>query len=116
MQKLCCYANTGREQVLHMHSAGLHFNTTFSQLVLDPNVLDLAMRFRKEPLVLDNNRNNKNFRHAAYRQYVLWQHGRLARGNRRVVLVAVWQQYVLALLHLMAFILSTGRQDCRHVH
>ena len=89
MQKLCCYANTGREQVFHKHSAALHFNTTFSQLVLDPNVLDLAMRLRKDLLVLDNNRSNENFRHAAYRQYVLWQHGRLARDNRRVVLVAV---------------------------
>lgn len=57
----------------------------FSQLVLDANVLELAMRYREDVLVLNNNRNNENFRHAAYRQYVLWQHGRLGRGNRRVV-------------------------------
>ena len=57
----------------------------FLQLVLDPNVLDLAMRYREDVLVLGNVRNNENFRHAAYRQYVLWQHGRLGRGNRRVV-------------------------------
>lgn len=57
----------------------------FRQLVLDGNVLEIAMRYREDVLVLNNVRNNENFRHAAYRQYVLWQHGRLGRGNRRVV-------------------------------
>ncbi|XP_028395416.1 uncharacterized protein LOC114519475 [Dendronephthya gigantea] len=57
----------------------------FSQLILDGNVLEISMRYREDVLVLNNVRNNENFRHAAYRQYVLWQHGRLGRGNRRVV-------------------------------
>ena len=57
----------------------------FQQLVLDANVLDIAMRYREDVLVLDNARNNENFRHAAYRQFVLWQHGHLGKGNRRVV-------------------------------
>ena len=57
----------------------------FSQLVLDGNVLDIAMRFREDALVLNNARNNENFRHAAYRQYILWQHGRLGQENRRVI-------------------------------
>ena len=57
----------------------------FHQLVLDGNVLDLAMRYRKDVLVMDHTRNNENFRHTAYRQYVLWQYGRLGKGNRRVV-------------------------------
>ena len=57
----------------------------FQQLVLDGNVLDLAMRYREDVLAIDHPRNNGNFRHTAYRQYVLWQHGRLGQGNRRVV-------------------------------
>ena len=57
----------------------------FPQIVLDANILDIAMRYREDVLVLDNARNNENFRHAAYRQFVLWQHGHLGRGNRRVV-------------------------------
>ncbi len=57
----------------------------FRQLVLDGNVLEIAMRYREDVLVLNNVRNNQNFQHAAYRQYVLWQHGRLGRRNRRVV-------------------------------
>ena len=67
------------------------------QLVIDPNVLDIAMRYREDMMVLGNGRNNENFRHAAYRQYVLWQHGRLGRGNRRVVpsccVVAIRNRY-----------------------
>lgn len=60
-------------------------NPLFNQLVLDANVLDIAMRYREDILVMDHPRNNENFRHAAYRQFVLWQHGRLGRGNRVVV-------------------------------
>ena len=60
-------------------------NVLFHQLVLDANVLHLAMQYREDVLVLDNVRNNEQFRHAAYRQYVLWQHGRLGQGNRRVI-------------------------------
>ena len=86
MQKLCCYANAGREQVLHKNSAPLDFNnTTFFTTYPRPSVLDLAMRYGEDVLVLGYVRNNENFGHAAYRQYVLWQHGRLERGNRRVV-------------------------------
>ena len=46
----------------------------FHQLVLDENVLDIAMRYREDVLVLDNPRNNENL-----------QHGRLGQGNRRVI-------------------------------
>jgi hypothetical protein len=46
--------------------------TLFPQLVLDANILDLQMSYREDILVMNNPRNNENFRHAAYRQYVLW--------------------------------------------
>jgi hypothetical protein len=57
----------------------------FPQLVPDANALDLAMQYREDMLALNEVRNNENFRHAAYRQFVLWQHGHLGRGNRRAV-------------------------------
>ena len=59
--------------------------TLFAQIVLDGNILDITMRYREDMLVLENTRNDENFRHAAYRQFVLWQHGHLGKGNRRVV-------------------------------
>lgn len=69
----------------------------FHQIVLDANILDIAMRYREDILALENVRNNENFRHAAYRQFVLWQHGRLGRGNRRVVpsccVIAIRKRY-----------------------
>ena len=57
----------------------------FPVLILDGNVLDIAMRYREDMVALNNTRNNESFRHAAYRQFVLWQHGLLGKGNRRVV-------------------------------
>jgi hypothetical protein len=54
------------------------------QLVLDGNVLDLAMHYRagKTFLVLNNVRNNENVHHAAYRQYVLWQHEKIRKWEQ----------------------------------
>ena len=57
----------------------------FQLIVLNGNVLDIAMRYREDVLALDHPRNNENVRHMAYRQFILWQHGRLGQGNRRVV-------------------------------
>ena len=45
------------------------------QIVLDANILDIAMRYREDMLVLENTRNNENFRHAAYRQIVFGNMG-----------------------------------------
>ena len=60
-------------------------NPLFNQLMLDANVLDIATRYREDILVMEHPKNNENFRHSACRQFVLWQHGRLGRGNRVVV-------------------------------
>jgi len=60
-------------------------------LILDPQVLNLNMLYRADVLAIQNigqddpRAKNKSFRHAAYRQYVLWQYGRLRRGERKVI-------------------------------
>lgn len=57
-------------------------------MIVDPLVLHLQQVYRRDLFALhaveetDLNRAN---RHAAYRQYVLWQFGRLTEGDRRVV-------------------------------
>ena len=40
----------------------------FQLVVLNGNVLDIAMRYREDVFALDHPRSNENFRHMAYRQ------------------------------------------------
>ena len=64
----------------------------FDIIVLDRQVLRVAMAHRNDLLAEDNLRPNapveevnKTYCHAAYRQYILLHHGKLGIGNRRVV-------------------------------
>ena len=58
----------------------------FRVLILDPAVLGIARMYRQEIFALDDDNDYvKANRHTAYRQFVLWQHGRLGRGDRRVI-------------------------------
>ena len=51
----------------------------FNLLILDDLVLQVAQMYRQDVLALPQDEDyNKGKRHAAYRQYILWHHGRLA--------------------------------------
>ena len=56
----------------------------FRSTVLDPDVLQLNIRYRADVLNLRPDYSSAGYRKAAYRQYVLGQYGYLGRGNRRV--------------------------------
>ncbi|XP_078701711.1 uncharacterized protein LOC144927847 [Branchiostoma floridae x Branchiostoma belcheri] len=57
--------------------------------ILDPGTLWFARNYRNDMLALQDAQepgaDNREFRHAAYRHYVLWQYGRLGEGNRVVI-------------------------------
>jgi hypothetical protein len=65
----------------------------FQVLILDEAVLALARMYRRDVLVLDDEVDLMSAnRHAAYRQFILWQHGRLGSGQRCVIpSCCVWQ-------------------------
>jgi hypothetical protein len=58
----------------------------FDLVVLDEVVLLVAKRYRQDVLAAAHDDDfNRGKRHAAYRQFILWNHGYLGAGNRRVI-------------------------------
>ena len=53
--------------------------------MLDPGVLGISQQYRADMISSTAAHANKNRRHDAYRQFVLWRHGRLGRGMRKVI-------------------------------
>ena len=75
-----------RENVCCKNKAKNHEHPEFHQLVLDENVLDLAMKGNADWLCYIFNPNeNSSWRYKAYRQFTLWHWGYLGRGNRKVI-------------------------------
>ena len=57
----------------------------FQSAVLDMGVLSIAIVNRSDVFADDPEYTPASYRKAAYRQWILWQHGYLGRANRRVV-------------------------------
>ena len=60
----------------------------FTLLILEPMVLNMSNNYRNDFLGLSEENEedlNKNFRHAAYRQFILWRHGYLGANNRKII-------------------------------
>ena len=63
----------------------------FKSVVLDRNVLSVAIVNRCDTFADDPDYSPQSYRKAAYRQWVMWQHGYLGRANRKVIpLCVVW--------------------------
>ena len=67
---------------------------------MDTGVLSLCRGYRRSVFgltITGEDRDevddpNKSWRHAAYRQYILWQHGSLGKHDRRVIpSCCVWE-------------------------
>ena len=58
----------------------------FYTIVLDVLVLEVVARHRDDILAqLTDQDYNRDRRHTAHRQYIMWRHGYLVAGNRRFV-------------------------------
>ncbi|KAJ8026488.1 P2X purinoceptor 7 [Holothuria leucospilota] len=78
LEEVCCRG--GMDSCLSMEPVEM------DALVLDPGVLDLARLTLNDMFGMrENNEPNHTMRHVAYRQFTVWQYGRLGRGNRHVI-------------------------------
>ncbi|XP_070562624.1 P2X purinoceptor 7-like [Ptychodera flava] len=58
----------------------------FQVVVLNELILAIARAYRNDTLAMDDEDDlSKSNRYAAYRQFIVWQHGRLGAGNRCVI-------------------------------
>ena len=68
-----------------LKNSWLFFFQEMDLYVLDPGVLGISCLYRAELIAAEIQHSNRGRRHDAYRQYVLWRHGRLGAGVRRVI-------------------------------
>ena len=57
----------------------------FDTVVLNRDVLSVAIETRSDVFADDPEYTPASYRKAAYRQFVIWQHGHLGRNNQSVV-------------------------------
>ena len=82
VSKISCILNVYAQQ----HCTWVFFFQDVNLLVLDELVLHVAQMYRQDVLALPQDEDyNKGKRFAAYRQFILWHHGRLGVGVRRVI-------------------------------
>ena len=81
-ERLCCK----ERQLCRSQTAA------FQNICIDSDNLATVIRSLADTYVFTPTYDNRAMRHAAYRQYIMWQHGHLGRGHRKVIpSCCVWE-------------------------
>ena len=91
--RICCHMPTDVENVCcGMARNCITLGPQFPMYCTDEGALRIALRMLNEFFVEEVEiLNNNSLRHAGYRNFVLWQYGRIGRGHRVVIPACVVQ-------------------------
>ena len=81
----CLAMDTSEENVCCRKTPCVTTMGWFDSVVLNRDVLSLAIEARSDIYADSPVYTPVSYRKAAYRQYILWQHGHLGRNNRHIV-------------------------------
>lgn len=83
--RVCMPMSSEEENVCCKRVTCITSYTSFANICLDRDIWEVCIKARCDIRADKFNFSGESFRKAAYRQFALWQYGKLGRGNRKVI-------------------------------